>query len=286
MKSYEAHQSVFAMVYANTLQSQVLYLFGEPERALTYSEAAGEIIIFVSSAFVIVEHNFYQSLILADLAGKATDEEEKNSLLERLQACQQQMTVWVDHCSENFLHKRLLVAAELLRLEGRMMEAMNTYDQAIDTARRHGFTQDEALANELAGRFWLARGKEKFAAVYLQDAHQNYRNWGAVRKVEALEQEFPHVLARRPAMGSGPISTDTTGSLEGLDLTTVLRATRTIREEKELSDLVTPGDADFFGTCRCRAWFPHRFARWSSDDHGSGADGKTTGCGSDIARPG
>jgi hypothetical protein len=47
---------------------------------------------------------------------------------------------------------------------------MAFYEQAILLARENGFVQNEALAYELAGRFYAARGFEDFAHLYLRKA--------------------------------------------------------------------------------------------------------------------
>ena len=51
----------------------------------------------------------------------------------------------------------MLVSAEIARLERRNSDAMRLYEQAIHQARESGFIQIEALAHELAARFYLAR---------------------------------------------------------------------------------------------------------------------------------
>ena len=55
---------------------------------------------------------------------------------------------------------------------------MNLYEQAIRSARSNGFVHNEALANELAARFYAARGFEKIANVYLRDARRRLSSDG------------------------------------------------------------------------------------------------------------
>src|SRR6266478_5514468 len=52
-------------------------------------------------------------------------------------------------------HLVALVAAEIACLEGRAVDAMRFYEQAVQSARGHGFVQNEGLAHELAARFYL-----------------------------------------------------------------------------------------------------------------------------------
>jgi hypothetical protein len=79
-----------------------------------------------------------------------------------------------------------LVGAEIARIEGRIPEAMDLYEQAIRSAQANGFVHNEALANELAARFYVARGFEKIANGYLRDARYGFFRWGADGKVRQL----------------------------------------------------------------------------------------------------
>jgi len=65
---------------------------------------------------------------------------------------------------------------------------MRLYEQAIRSAQTNGFVHNEALANELAARFYVARGIDKTANIYLQDARYGYLRWGAEGKVRQLDQ--------------------------------------------------------------------------------------------------
>ena len=74
--------------------------------------------------------------------------------------------------------------------------------------------QDEALANELAARFVMERRPtSRVGAMYLRDARYAYRLWGANRKVEELEMEFPQLLteyrdARVTGACAAPLTTE------------------------------------------------------------------------------
>jgi hypothetical protein len=46
---------------------------------------------------------------------------------------------WTQSCPETFQDKYLLVLAELARIEGRELEAMGLYEDAIRAARANGF---------------------------------------------------------------------------------------------------------------------------------------------------
>ena len=134
-----------------------------------------------------------------------------------------------------FDNRAALVAAEIARIEGREFDAMRLYEQAIRSARANGFIHNEALANEVASRFYAARGFEKIAHVYLQDARYGYLRWGADGKVRQLEQLHPHL--RDAPVPASP--TTTIGApVEQLDVGTVVKAAQAVSGEIVLGKLI------------------------------------------------
>lgn len=140
---------------------------------------------------------------------------------------QRQMADWVKCAPSNFQHKHRLVAAELARLDERPLEeALALYDDAIEGASKGGFLYDEALANELAARACLARGRQRIARGYLLDAAELYLRWGASAKVSALEEELPELLRDPGAQAR----VDVGGGAE-VDLLSWLKAAETLSSE-------------------------------------------------------
>src|SRR5262249_25125250 len=139
---------------------------------------------------------------------------------EALGAHEWHLRAWAAICPQNFEDRAALVGAEIARIEGRPLEAIDLYERAIVSARASGFVHNKALANELAARFHAARGFEKIARVYLQDARYGYLRWGADGKVRQLDQLHPWLRRDQHAPGS-------TGTIEApveqLDLATVLK---------------------------------------------------------------
>ncbi len=119
--------------------------------------------------------------------------------------------------------------------EGRLLDAEHGYEQAIGAAQTSGFVHIEALANELASRFYAARGLEKIARIYLRDARYGYLRWGADGKVRQLEAQFPYLRADDPA--PGPTSTIAT-PVEHLDLATVLKVSQAASGDIVLENLI------------------------------------------------
>jgi len=180
------------------------------------------------------EYHYYAGLSRAARWDTAPPDEQPQHL-ESLAAHQQQLQAWAANCPENFENLAALVSAEIARIEGRDLDAMRLYEEAIRSARASDFIHNEALANELAGRFYAARGFEKSARVYLQDARHCYLRWGADGKVRRLDEVHPHLRDGEPT--PGPMST--IGAPVGqLDVEAVVKASQALSSEMVLDKLI------------------------------------------------
>jgi PAS domain S-box-containing protein len=128
-----------------------------------------------------------------------------------------------------------LVSAEIARVEGRELDAERLYEVAIDSARDKGFVQNEALANELAARFYAGRGLHTIAHAYLRNARYGYLRWGADGKVRQLDELYPHLRME----GTAAVPTGTIAApLEQLDLATVIKVSQAVSAEVVLEKLL------------------------------------------------
>ncbi len=141
--------------------------------------------------------------------------------------------VWEQSCPDNFRHRRLLLDAEIARVEGRDVDAGVLFDRSIESARRGGLLHDAALANELAGRHFLALGLERVAGLYLSEARSLYGRWGATGKVRALDEEPGLAALLREGRPGGP--QQGSGSL---DVRSMLEAIETISGEIRIERLL------------------------------------------------
>ena len=117
--------------------------------------------------------------------------DERRPHFDALLAHHRQIALWAENCPENFADRATLVSAEIARLEGRELDAMRLYEEAIRLAREHGFIQNEGIANELAARFYAARDLTTIADAYLRNARSCYLRWGADGKVRHLIKHIP-----------------------------------------------------------------------------------------------
>lgn len=143
------------------------------------------------------EYDFYAALTCAAACDGAT-QDERDGYLSTLSKHYARISLWEKNCPENFGNRKALVGAELARLEGRDLEAQPLYEQAIHLARSYGFLQNEAVASELAGRFYAARGLRTARDAYLRNARSCYERWGALRQVKRLDATYPELRERMP----------------------------------------------------------------------------------------
>jgi len=221
-----------------------MYWYGNFNEALQLALEVEKQLSFITGAIPATEWNFFFSLVLAAVFPNVSEDQQK-LYLEKLEANQKQMKIWADNCAENFLHKYLLVQAEIARISKKDSEAVELYDFSINLAQDNEFVQNEALANELAAKFWLSKGKYQYAKIHLREAHSCYLRWGAVRKVEDLEQKYPQLREMTPIHGSfknnqttTTIHSSTGSDARVLDLATVMKASLAISSEIVLDKLL------------------------------------------------
>ncbi|MFL9453913.1 hypothetical protein AB0758_22780 [Tolypothrix bouteillei VB521301_2] len=93
------------------------------------------------------------------------------TLLARVQANQEKIQKWAHHAPMNHLHKFYLVEAERYRVLDEKLAAIEMYDKAIALARENEYINEEALACELAAKFYLSWDKQSIAKTYMTDAY-------------------------------------------------------------------------------------------------------------------
>ncbi|NLO96870.1 MAG: AAA family ATPase [Peptococcaceae bacterium] len=174
-------------------QIQLCYLAGNYRGALSLAERVKNLAGAIMGFLISAECNFYLSLAITAVIEEMSLKERRR-LKEDLKKNQRQMKKWANSCGANFLHKYLLIEAEIARISGKKQEAETLYDQAIQSAHENGYTQNEAIACELAARFYIAEGRLKVAKTYMNDAFNLYSKWGAIAKAQDLKRRYPDLL--------------------------------------------------------------------------------------------
>ena len=136
---------------------------------------------------------------------------------------------------ENHRHRLLLLTAEFERYHHREKNAAWNYMLSVNSAAENGFIQDQALANELAGCFYLENGNQAQSEFCLREAYRCYKKWGAVRKLAQLEQDYMF-LSGESNLGRREAVMEQVGRV--IDVSGLLSASRAISGEMILSDLI------------------------------------------------
>jgi len=223
------------------------YLFQEYAAALEHAEIAEQHLDGVTGMLVVAIFHFYDSLIQLAVY-PSLSQQEQDAVLTKVSANQQKMNLWAEHAPMNFQHKYDLVEAEKARVLGQL-EAIEWYEKAIAGAKVNEYLNEEALAYELAAKFYLGRGMEIIAQTYMKEAHYHYQQWGASAKVNDLETKYPQWLTQKTLStqittnvsisATKMVAVSSTGtSSEWLDLNSVTKASQTLAGEIVLSRLL------------------------------------------------
>ena len=140
-------------------------------------------------------------------------------ILSRVAAIQKHMALWAHHNPHNFLNKVHLINAERLRVHlfchphaarigpryDLIPHAVRLYEKAIAMARENGFTQEEALGNELCGKFCMQVGLKREGEGYLRVAYWSWAQYGCVLKQDQFKADYPHLFVHPEGTGSGGV---------------------------------------------------------------------------------
>ncbi|MEG3865477.1 MULTISPECIES: AAA family ATPase [unclassified Microcoleus] len=263
-----------ALLWINKLI--VSYLFSEFEEAVEQAGQARQYLDAVLAFLYVPIFHFYESLVQLAWFGQFSDPEEQQ-MKECVAANQEKLKYWATYAPMNFLHKFHLVEAERERVQGNKAEALELYDRAIAGAKENEYLQEEALANELAAKFYLDWGKEKVAASYMQESYYCYARWGAKAKVEHLEQSYPqllHPILNQPKLRFNPLetlvtisqsshisTTSSTSISDALDFASIVQAAQALSSKihiDELLDTLNQIILKTSGAETCALLLPHR----------------------------
>ncbi|MEG4115554.1 MULTISPECIES: ATP-binding protein, partial [unclassified Microcoleus] len=241
--------TAIAKVYVYKLL--LAYCYGNNTSALGYIAQAKPYLMAISGLIHVPIFHFYAALTyLAIFPTKP--EQEQSEILALMETHQTILQQRAQNAPMNHLHKWYLVEAEKHRVLGNKSEAIEHYDRGIYLAKKNQFLNEEALANELAAKFYLEWGQEKFAKIYAREAYYAYSRWGAKAKAIDLEQRYPQLLLPILQQASSYASfketltretiasrSSSSSNSEFLDLSTLIKASQAISGEIELDKLLT-----------------------------------------------
>ena len=231
------------------LQSLILsFLLSNYEKGIEFSNQFRKLIESDTSTINIPIFHFYESLVISNLLTKPS-----GKLFRRFKSNLKKMKFWSENAGINHDHRYYLLLAEQARLQNLSEQAEVNYDKAIELAKEKGFPNDEAICSELAGKFYLSKGRRMVATPYLMNSYNAYNIWGAVAKLRQMEKIYTGVQLKR-AEGKGTTFAHTTisnskttsiaatsmtkNSNEAFDFASVMKASQSISGEIVLDRLL------------------------------------------------
>ena len=207
--------------------------------AVACADSAAPLLWTSTEFFESAEYHFYAALAHAARHDEVAPE-DRAWHRDALVAHARRLGEWAAHCPDNFRSRAALADAEIARIDGRVADAERLYEWALTAARASGFVHKEAIAYEMAARFWRARGYPLFADAYLQEACALYRRWGAEGKVQQLQQltRLHPGLDKQPTVSPVALGEVPATSADQLDLLAVIKASQTISGTMGREDLV------------------------------------------------
>jgi histidine kinase len=223
------------------------YFFQDYQQAIIYACKGKQYLPATTGLMEFATYHFYYSLAM--LAICSENPNNRSAYFPEILSCQEKIKQWSQHAPDNYLHKHELIAAEIAKVLGENEQAAEYYDRAITEATKSGYLHEAALAEELAGEFYLSRGKFKIAGYYLTDSYQGYLQWGALAKVQELESKHLTLLNRIPkqelitnhnhqAEEITAYDHASCSNLANLDLFSIMKASQAISSEIVLDNLL------------------------------------------------
>jgi signal transduction histidine kinase/tetratricopeptide (TPR) repeat protein len=221
----------FFSLFHRIARLQVCYTLDDLEGAAGAATAVRTTAASLTGMLWSAQFEFWNGMRLAAEFATATPAQREQAR-DELTSAERSLAALAESCPANFGCFALLLKAELARVSDQPFEALELYEQAVACADDTRHVQQQALANERCGRYWLERGNRKVAGVYLQSAVEAYARWGARAKVRRLLAAYPGVLG---AIDASRLSGEEAPKdvLQALDVATLGRAAQAIGESDE-----------------------------------------------------
>ncbi len=235
-------QDIGTLCNAYINKSILSYIFTNYDIAIETSSMAEKYLSGVNGTLTVPVFYFYNSLIMLATLHQCSLTMQKK-ILNKIYKNQEKMKKWSRHAETNFLHKFYLVEAEISRVLGNNLNAVDFYEKAIKLASDNGYIQEEALSNELAAKFYISIGNKKISKVYMEEAIYCYTLWGATAKINQLKKLYPQILNfyKINSVIDNVAVTLERKSIKSsmlLDTETIIKATHAISKEIKLEELL------------------------------------------------
>ncbi len=190
----------FSFYYA-TNSVVLCTLFHDLQEGFRFEKMADKHKRSALGSYGVSVYRFYGGILLARAAASGL----KNRVLAivKLKNAVRIFKGWMKYVPQNHAYRYHLLQAELQRLQGRPLLALESYAHAIRAAEEAGVQQDLGLACEQLAGLFQSLGLQSLAHDYLRKAFEAYQRWGAIKLVARLKDHYSSwQLTESPTLGS------------------------------------------------------------------------------------
>ncbi|MDJ0838682.1 MAG: AAA family ATPase [Acidobacteriota bacterium] len=236
-KAFEAGLSNFTGCIYLFAKAEVLLIQGHVEQALKFSNKAQVYAPGIDGTAFLEHHQWTRAVILA--ANHATmSEEEQTTALTELDRTLEKWRRLVQLNRQFYGYQEAFMRAERMRWKGQFLKALETYKQALEAAHRNGTVRHEALLEERLASLWEDMGHAEYGRRHLILARQCYRMLAVRSKVTELDQRLSDESLDNNVLVSDNTHTSSGRSAEALDLHTLIKVSRAVSSNLDLSELL------------------------------------------------
>ena len=210
---------------------QACVLSGDFGAANEAAQSAEPLLWTTSGHFELVEYHFHSALAIAGAVsgGRGLLPTERTALATHAE----QLRRWAAHGPANFQSRAAMVDAVLAAADGQVLQAMQSFEAAIRSAREEKLMHLQAMAYEAAALLFDRHGFNTIAQTYLRNARDLYLKWGATAKVEQLEWRYRTLKDAATSANIGP-----SDSFEGaIDFATFVRTSQAVAGQLGIEQL-------------------------------------------------
>lgn len=169
------------------------YIHNDWEEAKKWSQLSDEFLYASLSDFPGPEHFMLKGLLIIK-SWDSYSEKEKLVNIKTINDLLNNLENSATLCPSNFAHKFHFLSAEVaIFKKSTQEEILDHYNKALDSLIQDDFIHIRGLIYESLASFWQSLDNEMIAKAYLREAHHLFKKWGALKKVNMMEEKHPYL---------------------------------------------------------------------------------------------
>jgi len=148
----------------------------------------------IISIYCYVIYVLYDGLVALELA-KRSDINTKFKWKKIAEDCIAKLNRMCEVSPDNFLNKIHLLKAEMAVVCGEL-DPLHHYEKSISLSKKYCFLNEEALACERAGLYFLGSNSKK-SFEFFQRSFKCYYLWGARAKMKHIQSTYKNIFNRK-----------------------------------------------------------------------------------------